>query len=218
MPTTNARKHAIPAGTDQSITRATIFEDFANSIRDVVPVANTTERTQLASALTAKGQAPAVGKPLLVHRADAPGLHRLEYTVDGTIWLPASGALTFASKAAADSFGTANGGLLSSGDECRVGTTVYRWSGTLWYLPTSGGVVSAGTNASGAVVVSHGMGKAPLGVTVSMATDSPVIPTRLKALIGVVNATSFEVLVLRSDASDDPLTSNPVRFYWTAVA
>lgn len=217
MPTTNARKHSIPAGTDQSITRATIFEDFANSIRDVVPVANTTERTQLVSALTAKGQAPAVGKPLLVHRADAPGLHRLEYTVDGTIWLPASGALTFASKAAADSFGTANGGLLSVDDEARVNGVIYRWSGTAWYLPTAGARVSVGTNASGEVEVTHGMGKTPASVTATIGADGPVIPHLLHVQIRTLTATTFTARILRRD-QEAPLVSNPVVFYWTAVA
>jgi hypothetical protein len=130
----NARKHTIPAGADTSVSRDTIFEDFGNSIRDVVPVANTTERTQLVTALTNANptQAPSATRPLVVHRADAPGLHRLEYTINGTVWLPASGTLFFASKAAADSWGTANGGYLSIGDKARVGSLELEWTGTAW--------------------------------------------------------------------------------------
>ncbi|MEA1264257.1 hypothetical protein MicroSTF_14535 [Microbacterium sp. STF-2] len=218
MPTTNARKQTIPTGAEQSVSRATIFSALGNSIRDVVSVANTTARGQLVNDLVAVGQGPASDKPLVVHRADAPGLHRLEYTVDGSVWLPASGVLTFASKAAADSFATSYPGLLTAGDECRVGTVVYRWSGTVWYLPVAGGYVSAGTNASGVVQVAHGMGKAPLAVTPVMSSGSPVIPARLKAQVGTITATTFDVLVLRNDNADAPLASNPVAFYWTAVA
>ncbi|WP_217183364.1 hypothetical protein [Streptomyces sp. AC495_CC817] len=140
MPTTNARKHTIPLGTEQSFTRLTIFEAFGLSIRDVVPVANLTERAQLVTDLTAKGQEPSATKPLLVHRADAPGLHRIEYTTSatGAVWLPASGTLFFASKPNADSFATANSGLLSIGDECQVGATKYLWTGTKWLATDTG--------------------------------------------------------------------------------
>lgn len=148
MPTNNARKHVIPSGADQSINRATIFEAFGNSIRDVVPVANATERAQVVSALTTKGETPSASKPLVVLRADAPGLHRLEYTLDGTTWLPGSGTLFFATKSVADSFGTANGGLLSVGDECRVGSAKYTWDGTAW-LPYDTGWVTIGSLHSG---------------------------------------------------------------------
>lgn len=140
VPTTNARKHVIPAGADQSITRETIFAAFGNSIRDVIPVANATERGQIVDALVAKGQGPTAARPLVTLRADAPGLHRIEYSSNGTVWLSASGVLTFASKAAADSFGTANGGLLSVGDECRVGSARYTWSGTAWVIIDTGWV------------------------------------------------------------------------------
>lgn len=218
MPTTNERKQSMPLGSEKSINRQTIFKAFGLTIRDVVPVANTTARAQLVTALVEAGQGPTTDRPLVVHRSDAPGLHRIEYSIDGTVWVPASGALIFASKSAADSFGTSYPGMLTVGDECRVGSTVYRWSGTVWYQPSSGGVVSGSTNAQGVVTVTHGIGKAPLGVTVAMASDSPSVPRRLKAQIGAITATTFDVVVLRSDFSDDPLASNPVKFYWTAVA
>lgn len=130
MPTTNLRKHTIPSGADKSFNRATIFEAFGNSIHDIVPVANTTERAQLVAALNAKGAGPTAANPLVVHRADAPGLHRIEYSADGTVWL--SDVLFFTTKDAADSFAASNGGLLTVGDECQAGSMRYAWSGTAW--------------------------------------------------------------------------------------
>lgn len=132
MPTQNARKHVIPSGGDQSITRATIFTEFGNSIRDIVPVATVTERTQLVSTLTNAGQGPSSTKPLVVLRADAPGLHRLEYTTNGTIWVPASGVLQFASEATATSWATSNSGLLVAGDRALIAGLPYEWSGAAW--------------------------------------------------------------------------------------
>lgn len=144
MPTTNARKHTIPAGGDKSFNRATIFEAFGNSIHDVVPVASVLERTQLVSALNAKGVGPSPTNPVVVLRGDARGLHRIEYCMEstGTIWLPASGVLDFANKSAADSFGSANPGLLTAGDRCRISGTEWRWTGTKW-VPDGNGLIAA---------------------------------------------------------------------------
>lgn len=128
----NARKQTIPAGTDTTVSRETIFEDFGNSIRDVVPVASTTERTQLVTALTTAGEAPSATKPLVVHRNDARGAHRIEYTTNGSVWMPASGLLEFASKTAADSFGTSYPGLLTLGDKAMVAGFEYIWTATGW--------------------------------------------------------------------------------------
>lgn len=214
----NARKHTIPSGADQSITRATIFEAFGNSIRDIVPVANATERAQLVTALTGKGQGPSTDRPLFVFRNDAPGLHRVEYTENGTLWLPFSGVQTFATKAAADSFGTANGGLLSVGDEARINGVIYRWSGTVWYQPFAGARVSAGTDGSGKVTVTHGMGKAPASANAVIASDSPIIGHVLKADVGNITATTFDVTIRRGDQGWAPFAGNPVVFNWTAVA
>lgn len=176
MPTTNARKHTIPAPADQSITRATIFNVFGNSIRDVVPVATATERGQLVSALTTAGEAPSATKPLVVLRADAPGLHRMEYTTNGTVWIPTTGVLQFASKAAADSFGTSNGGLLTVGDEARVGSAVYRWSGTAWRSANRTAVFTISANGFGdATLASTGFTTAPKD---DETTDSSFISAR----------------------------------------
>ncbi|MFF3029154.1 hypothetical protein [Microbacterium sp. NPDC057944] len=135
MPTTNARRHTKPTGTEQSFNRGTLFDAFGNSIRDIVPVANASDRAQLVTDLTAAGQAPSSTKPLVVHRADARGAHRIEYTTEstGAWWMPASGLLEFVNKGAADSFGTSYGGLLSVGDRCVAAGARYRWSGSAWY-------------------------------------------------------------------------------------
>lgn len=145
MPTTNARKHVIPTGTEASFSRATIFTTFGNSIRDVVPVANTTERTSVVSALNTAGQGPTSARPLVIYRHDAPGLHRLEYTVDGTVFLPASGVLRFATKSAADTWATSNSGYLSVGDVCFVANVRHRWDGAAWRPRILGQVVRSTT-------------------------------------------------------------------------
>jgi len=134
----NARKHTVPAGNETNVTRQTIFESALQSINDVIPVANTTERSQVVADLVAEGVGPAPSRPVIVIRGDAPGLHRIEYSTDGTVWLPASGVLTFASKALADSWATANGGLLAVNDIARIGSIDYRWTGTAWWAQVSG--------------------------------------------------------------------------------
>jgi len=142
MPTTNARKHKIPAGGEQTTNRKTIFEDWGNSIRDVIPVANVTERNQVVAALASAGETASAARPIVVLRADARGLHRIEYTTDGTTWLPSSGVLEFTSLANATSFGTSNGGLLTAGDRCRISGTELRWTGSKW-VPVGNGLIAA---------------------------------------------------------------------------
>lgn len=128
----NARKHVTPDGSDVSVSRATIFALFGQSINDVTPVANVTERDQVVADLVAVGSGPSSTRPLIVIRGDAPGLHRVEYTYDGTAWIPVSGALRFASKSAADSFGTSYAGYLTAGDEGWAAGVRIVWSGTAW--------------------------------------------------------------------------------------
>jgi len=225
MPTTNARKHVIPAGGEQSISRLTVFESFGLSINDVVPVANTTERAQVVSALTAKGRGPSATRPLVVHRADAPGLHRIEYTINGTVWIPTSGVLDFATKAAADSFGTANGGLLLVGDRARVGGVMYRWTGTKW-----GQIATA--VASGVVVcpASGGGGVSPIfwsdliDVTfppdtftvapqVTVQTIGPAGQVPFSGIVEQVTATGCKVRGMRIAA----VPNNAFSVHWIAV-
>lgn len=130
----NARKHVTPAGTDQSVTRATIFESFGQSINDVIPVANATERAQVIANLTAAGQGPSSTHPVVVIRADARGMHRLEYTYDGSVFLHASSVLSFPDRATADSWASANGGYLVTGDRAVVGGADARWNGSGWII------------------------------------------------------------------------------------
>lgn len=82
----------------------------------------------------------------------------------------------------------------------------------------NGGRFSGGTDSSGLVTVNHGLRTVPLSVTVNIATVSPVIPNRLKALIDTITATSVRVLIVRADNADAPFAGNPVHFDWTAVA
>lgn len=143
MATTNLRKHTIPAESDTSISRATIFETFGNSIRDVIPVANVTERALVVSGLAGAGLAPSVSNPVVVYRADARGLHRVEWTTDGLVWVPASGVPSFASKADADAWGSANASLLTVGDRAMIAGVESTWLGSSWSFVTP--VVTFGT-------------------------------------------------------------------------
>lgn len=149
----NARQHTIPAGSETSVNRATFFETFGNSIHDVVPVANATARAALVGDLDAAGQDVTSSNPLVVLRGDAPGGHRVEYSYDGSVWLPASGVHHFSSKAAADSFGTANGSLLSVGDRAYAAGVELTWTGTQWV----GDWRSASVSGSGFEVFGNGV-------------------------------------------------------------
>lgn len=80
----DARKHIVPSGAEAPRRKAIL--DLGLSIRDIVPVANTTERGQLISDLTAAGVAPSATNPLLVYRADATAGFELEYTINGSTW------------------------------------------------------------------------------------------------------------------------------------
>lgn len=132
MPGTNSRKHVIPLGSEASFTRATIFKQFGQSINDVVPVANAAERAQVVADLTADGRGPTSARPLVVIRADARGLHRMEYTYDGTVWLPGSGELAFATEPEAASWAMSNGGLVATGDSAVIAGVRAQWTGTKW--------------------------------------------------------------------------------------
>ncbi|WP_295837402.1 hypothetical protein [uncultured Microbacterium sp.] len=152
------------------------------SINDAVPVANVTEQKQIATALK-DGGADLAKTPLTTMRADAPALHRLEYTYDGDVFLPASGVLHFATESAANTWGQANSALLSVGDRCYVGSTAYVWQGTKWRLTTVATTYRASpgamTNAQMAVIARVNLpAAAPAGVylvgvsSISAATSS----------------------------------------------
>jgi hypothetical protein len=126
---TDLKKHAsIAAG--EKPTRSALAAAFL-SINDIIPVANGTEANQVAAALSSNGQNLAT-TPVFVSRADARGLHRVEYSFNGTVWLPYSGVLSFPSRAAADTWGSANSALLTVGDKAWVGNSELTWWGTAW--------------------------------------------------------------------------------------
>lgn len=147
----DARKRTIPAGGDPSVSRVTIFEAFGLSINDVVPVVNATERAQVVTDLNAKNQGPTSSRPLIVSRADARGLHRIEYSYDGTVWLPASSELTFASVSDATSWATSNPSLLTAGDECIIAGVAYVWQGGAWRARAAQ-IANPGTTIAGVEV------------------------------------------------------------------
>ena len=216
MPTTNARKHTIPLGTEASFTRATLFKQFGQSISDVVPVANVTERAQVVSDLTAEGRGPTSARPLVVIRADARGAHRVEYTYDGAVFLPASGILSFVDLAAATSFGTANPGLLTVGDIAYIGAagSDYRWTGTAWVRPVTRGSVGVGspTDASGAITVTHGANGTPTQVLVTDRNAGAAASMR-KITVNAISSTQIQFVVFNGG---NTLGNNPVSFDWVA--
>lgn len=165
MPTTDAKKHVMPSGNEKSFNRLTLFEAFGNSIHDIVPVANTTERAQLVAALTSKAVGPSATNPLFVFRADARGLHRIEYTTDGTLWFPASGVMNFTTKADADSFGASNSGYLTTGDRATIAGVEYQWQGA-WRLAE----LCLAVNVGFGVMTSQQMATL---ATISLPADAP---------------------------------------------
>lgn len=81
---TDVRKHTVPAAGDAP-SRSAIL-DLAKSIRDVIPVADTTARGQLITDLTTAGIGPSTSNPVFVFRADATVGREVEYTTDGSTW------------------------------------------------------------------------------------------------------------------------------------
>ena len=132
---TDARKHATIAAGEKP-TRAALAAAIL-SISDIVPVANTTEANQVAAALIAAGQNLA-NTPLTVRRADAPGMHTLEVTKDGTNWAPTSSVGHFANDTARDSWTTTNSALLVAGDRCISNGIDCRWTGAAWASQDTG--------------------------------------------------------------------------------
>lgn len=141
----DVKKHTSPAAGELP-SRAALAAGLL-SINDIIPVANTTEANQVAAAVAATGQSLAT-KPVTVSRADARGLHRVEYSYDGSVWIPLSGVLSFASKAAADTWGAANSALLSPEDVCTVGSDRYVWLDNAWVLTTARAIVRRAASQS----------------------------------------------------------------------
>lgn len=163
---TDAKKHVSPAPGEVPTRAALAAMIF--SAADIIPVANATEANQVADSIEAKGQVLA-SNPVFVSRADARGLHRIEYTYDGTVWLPASGVLQFASVAAATTWAAANSAYLTVGDVCKIGAFEYTWTGTAWVggpatlTPSAGITLSYRLHRIGQLVV--------LDLSASKATD-----------------------------------------------
>jgi len=138
---TDARKHLTIAPGEKP-TRAALAAALL-SISDVVPVSGATEQTQVAQALQAAGVSLA-SAPLVTARADASPMHRIEYSYDGNVFLPASGVLHFATETAANSWASANSAYLTLGDRCFVGATAYVWQGgPKWRLAALSGNLRA---------------------------------------------------------------------------
>lgn len=104
------------------------------SINDVVPTANATEQAQIVDALAGGDFPVSAARPLATTRGDARPLHQIEVSRGG-VFVPTSGVLSFATKTAADNWATANGSLLSPGDQCVIGAGQYQWDGTAWRRP-----------------------------------------------------------------------------------
>lgn len=149
---TDIKKHTTIAP-GENPTRAAIAAAIL-SVNDVIGVADLTERAQLVNALNSAGIGPSATRPLVVFRANAPGLHKLESSVDGTIFTPASGVLQFATKGDADAWGASNGSYLSTGDTCVAGGRTYTWAAG-WYplVPTIDLITGSVIAASGSVNV-----------------------------------------------------------------
>lgn len=147
---TDIKKHTTIAS-GENPTRAAIAAAIL-SVNDVIGVADLTERAQLVNALNSAGIGPSATRPLVVFRANAPGLHKIESSMDGTIFTPASGVLQFATKGDADAWGSSNASYLSTGDTCVAGGRTYTWAAG-WYplVPTIDLITGSVIAASGSV-------------------------------------------------------------------
>lgn len=78
----DTRKHVIPDRTAQPL--RSDFDGLSRSIRDPIPVASATERSQVLAALTTQGVSPSASNPVFFWRYDLPAPDRLQVTEDGT--------------------------------------------------------------------------------------------------------------------------------------
>jgi hypothetical protein len=218
----DVKKHTTIAAGEQP-TRAGIAA-MVLSVNDVIPVATTTARTQLVSDLTTASIPPATTRPLAVARADAPGLHRLELSLDGTVFIPASGVLEFADVAAAAAWATTNGALLRVGDRCIIGGVDYRWTGTVWVRPYNSGTLTVVGDSNGYLEITHGLNKIPVGGGAEICDDTPTVGGELKINGGITqaDATKFKVRVYRFGSPSagvwNVFGSNGVKISWWAFS
>lgn len=81
---TDARNHTVPAASGHPA-RADILS-LALGIRDLIPVANTTARAAVITAMASAGVSVSTSNPVFVYRADARPDSAIEVTTDGTTW------------------------------------------------------------------------------------------------------------------------------------
>lgn len=81
---TDARNHTVPAAAGHPA-RADILS-LALGIRDLIPVANTTARAAVITAMASAGVSVSTSNPVFVYRADARPDSAIEVTTDGTTW------------------------------------------------------------------------------------------------------------------------------------
>lgn len=134
---TDARLHSAFSSTEHPDMAG--LNAMSLSINDVMPASNATTQASQAATLSGAGVSFSA-TPLVTIRADAPGLHRIEYSYDGSVFLPGSGTLHFASVSAMNTWTTANSALLTSGDVCNVAGALYTWTGTAWTANDTGWV------------------------------------------------------------------------------
>lgn len=106
--------------------------DALLSINDPVPVASATEQAQIVTALSTTSYPVGPTRPLTTVRADARGLHQIEVTRDGSVFVPVSGVLTFTSLTLANTFAASYSALLSVNDHAIIAGLDYVWDGTAW--------------------------------------------------------------------------------------
>lgn len=84
-------------------------------------------------------------------------------------------------------------------------------------VTVNGGFFAGSTDAVGVVIIPHGLGATPRGVSVITATTSNTSVDHIAdPIIQGVNGAAIIVRVLRRD-TNSPLATNPVAMYWTAI-
>ena len=84
-------------------------------------------------------------------------------------------------------------------------------------VTVNGGFFAGSTDVWGVVIIPHGLGATPRGVSVITATTSNTpIDHIADPIIQGVNGAAIIVRVLRRD-TNSPLAENPVAMYWTAI-
>lgn len=94
MPTTDVRGHSVPLSTEHP-SRSTWVLAPLLTVRDPIPVADTTARATKVTDLASAGITPSTSNPIFFFRADAGTGLELEYTTDGSTWqtIPSTGAI-----------------------------------------------------------------------------------------------------------------------------